>query len=356
MSLSNRNGYIDFIKFIFALIIVEFHLNSGLFPGGRIAVEGFFMISGYFMMVNISRNRDAQENLGISTVKFITHKYISLFPVLLPSCILGYIVYAVMYDRTASEFVQKLPLLIFDLIPLREAGFKGVYTVGISWYISAMFLSLAILYPLCRKFRESFTLAVCPVIVLISYDFLSHSYGHLAIASMFIDGTSINAGLLRGMAGCASGCILYEACSRLSKKKVTVTGRIVFTIAEILCFAFMLLIMHEKPKSNYDYVLVFDIFIMLLIGISGISFSSQILKPQWTKKLASVSTLLVLNHCCWRDFLPQIFGADFAHSPKRWIYYAATICSCVIVYLFSRLLKYIISRISESAFFVTKKN
>lgn len=350
MSLSNRNGYIDCIKFIFALFILEFHLGSGLFPGGRVAVEGFFMISGYFMMGSIERHRDTQANIGISTVRFLSHKYFSLLSVLLPSSLLGYIVYSVIQDRTIAEFVHRLPLLLFDLIPLREAGFRGVYTVGISWYLSAMFLSLAFLYPLCKKFRSSFTLTICPILALLIYGFLSHSYGHLAIASMYIDGCFIGAGLLRGIAGCTSGCILYEAIRCLSQKRTTNAGRIIFTLAELLCFAFMLLVMHKKPKSNYDYVLVFVIFAMLLIGISGVSFSSCILKPQWTKKLGTASTLLVLNHYCWRDYLSKVYGADFAHTSSKWLYYAATVCSCVVVYLLSRVLKYLFSRINRVAF------
>ena len=50
-----RNGYVDVIKFIFAFIIAEFHLGTGLFPGGRVAVDGFFMISAYLMMRSIER-------------------------------------------------------------------------------------------------------------------------------------------------------------------------------------------------------------------------------------------------------------------------------------------------------------
>jgi peptidoglycan/LPS O-acetylase OafA/YrhL len=44
-----RNGYIDIVKFFFALVIAEFHVNSGLFPGGRLACEVFFMINGLLL-------------------------------------------------------------------------------------------------------------------------------------------------------------------------------------------------------------------------------------------------------------------------------------------------------------------
>ena len=66
-----RNGYIDIIKFVFAIMIAEFHLGSGLFLGGRLAVDGFLMITGYLMMVSVERDKHLEFNTGKSTVKFV---------------------------------------------------------------------------------------------------------------------------------------------------------------------------------------------------------------------------------------------------------------------------------------------
>ena len=70
-----RNGYIDIIKFLFAIIIAEFHLGSGIFLGGRIAVEGFFMITGYLMLKSSEKENATDIGLGKSTASFLWKKY-----------------------------------------------------------------------------------------------------------------------------------------------------------------------------------------------------------------------------------------------------------------------------------------
>lgn len=351
MRQSSRNGYIDVIKFIFAIIIVEFHLGTGLFPGGRIAVEGFFMISSYLMMKYIERDKHPEDSLGISTVRFMGHKYKGLLPFLIGSVLVGNTIYCLKFERPAASVVERLPLLLFEIFPLKDAGFVGSYVVGISWYLSAMFLSMAILYPLCRKFRSGFTLIVCPLLSFLIYGFLSHSYGHIAIASTYIEGIPVNAGVLRGLAGSATGCMLYDISTRLGRKSVTPTGRAVFTVLEIAGFAYFLYAMHVHPKSEYDYILVYVILGLLLIGINGLSATARFWDPRWTKPLGTWSTLLVLNHKCWNDYLPDVLGADYIRTNRVWIFAAAVVVSCIAAYLISKVVVLAMKKIASIRFF-----
>ncbi len=334
-----RNGYIDIIKFLFAIIIAEFHFGSGLFPGGRIAVEGFFMITGYLMLKSIEKEKASNEELGKATVSFLWKKYKSLFVFLLPATILSYIVTAICKETLFGDAIKRLPLLLFEIIPLNSTGLKGEYVIGISWYLSSMFIALAILYPLAKKFRQKFTLIACPIIVLLGYGTLSHFFGHLAVNYQYIGETIINTGIVRGFAGCALGCILYETSKALSRFKPTTFAKVVFTVAEILGFLYFLQIMHTKPKTHYDYLLVFVIFLFLTIGINGLSYTTHLWNSKWTKPFGIASTLIVLTHFCWIAYLKKLIGQDFNKMPQALWYILAVALSCVVVYLFSILLK-----------------
>jgi len=352
MEQRKRNGYIDIIKFVFALIIMESHQLTAVFHGGRVVVEGFFMVSSYLMMCYIQRNNYPEDTLGVSTMRFIGRKYKGLLPFLLPSALINYIIICFAKRTGLKAAITTLPLLLFEVVPLKDTGFGGHYVLGISWYLSAMFVALAILYPLCKKFGRNFTLVVCPLLAVLIYGYLSHIYGSLAISGMYTAaGNPIHVGLLRGLAGSALGCVLYDICQLLSTKKVTICGRVVFAVLEILGFALLFWMMYYHPKSKYDYVCAFLIFGLLIIGISGISATSVLLRGDWTKKFGTWSTLIVLNHWGFKTLLPKVFGKDYIHTNKVWLYHLGVIACCIVTYLLSKLVKLMMNKMSFKKLF-----
>ncbi|MBO5313182.1 MAG: acyltransferase [Clostridia bacterium] len=350
-----RNGYIDIIKFLFAIIIAEFHLGSGIFLGGRIAVEGFFMITGYLMLKSSEKENATDIGLGKSTASFLWKKYKALLTFLLPATILSYIVTIACREAPFWDAIKRAPLLLFEIVPLNSTGLKGEYVVGVSWYLSSMFIALAVLYPLSEKFKQGFTYIICPLIVFLGYGTLSHFFGHLAVNYQYIGETIINSGIIRGLAGCALGCILYEVSKSISKKKPTVFARIVFTIAECAGFLYFLQIMHTKPKTLYDYLLVFVIFGFLLIGINGLSYTAYLWNPKWTKMFGTASTLIVLTHFCWLGYLKKEIGPSYNKMPQALWYALAVALSCIAVYLFSVLFKLIKSKLPKIEFWKKDK-
>jgi hypothetical protein len=341
-----RNGYIDVIKFIFAIIVAEFHVASGIFPGGRIAVEGFFMITGFLMMKSLEKD-PSTDNVALSTKSFLWRKYTSLFYFLLPAALLNFTVISIYRELEREIVFKRLVLLIFEIIPLNSTGLQGDYVVGISWYLSSMFIALAILYPLCKKFRQSFSFIACPLLVALCYGTLSHFYGSLAVNYQYVPETVLNTGILRAIAGCALGCLLYEASRFTVGKQPTVVARILFTLTELGAFAYFLHVMHSLPKSAYEFVAIIAIFLFLWIGINGLSYTSYLWNAKWTKPLGIASTLIVLSHYGWVYYLKKILGDGFQKTGDVWWYVLAIAISCLAVYLCSLLLKLLFSAIKK---------
>jgi len=283
------------MKFVFSILIVMFHYSTHfgfpLFPGGRIAVEGYFMISGFFMMRSIKRQKK-ERSLGADTVHFIAHKYSALLQFLLPSVIVAEIVMESISAKPALQIVKEIPLLFFEIVPLLSLGYKGVHVIGISWYLSAMLIALAILYPLCKKFKENFILCFGIPAVLMIYGFLSHVNIHLAVP-MWLDDFPVPTGILRGIAGCLAGCILYECSERISNKKLTGSGRVLLIALEMCGYIYFFYVIQKYPKSNYDYLLVFLLFGLLLVGISGITGLSKYYSTSKTSVLGTYLQYIV---------------------------------------------------------------
>ena len=346
---SVRNGYIDVIKFIFTLIIIEFHLRTGIFEGGRIAVEGFFMINGYLMMANIYKNKFPNDSLGISTSRFIWNKYKALLPYMVPALLLSYAISCYSIERSLKDSARIFGLTIFDMIPLNLAGFDGNYPIGISWYLSGMFIALAFLYPLCKKYKSTFSLCVCPLLSVTLYGILSHNFGNLAVTTSYIEGDLLCAGIYRSVAGCALGCFMYEFCKRFENKEVKNGWRIIFTAIELFAFVYMLYVMHYRPMSKYDYVAAFAIFIFLLIGIGGLSYSSLVFRGNWTKGLNTLGLLLVLNHARLAICLRLILGDDYIHTAKIWIFFGLLAIYCLIGWITAKGIQAFMRKIKVSS-------
>ena len=100
---------------------------------------------------------------------------------------------------------------------------------------------------------------------------------------------------------------------------------------EIWGFGYLFYACRKLAKSEYDYFLVFLIFALLLIGISGITGLKRYYSFAGTKVLGIVSTLIVLNHYQWTDFIiAKTGGFTTAHIPY---YLLATGCSSALCYL-----------------------
>lgn len=354
MKHGQRDSYIDIVKFVFSIIILLFHFSHNILPGGRMAVEGFFMFSGYLMMKSLERAHFDHSEIGIATIKFVAHKFLILFYYLFPSILLSNIVYAVLKHKNLSTMIHEFPLLLFEIFPMHSLGYKGRYIIGISWYTSSMLFSIAVLYPLCRKYGKNFILTIGIPLVLFIYGFLSHLYGNMKIDTWDPETNIIPTGLLRGFAGCMAGCILYYFSQKLSRKKCSALGKSIVILFQLFGWFYFLLCIKKYPSSRFDYVLVFLIFCLLSIGISGISGLKERYSHNKTKILGTISTLIVLNHFCWVDFL-ELYGYKNIFFTDNicimlLIYLTAVTLSCIIVYYSGSVLQKYLKKLIDNCF------
>ncbi len=86
---NKRNGEIDFLRFLFASIILLHHSSLvlcdeiWLFLGGSLAVEFFFLVSGYLLMASVVKaNQKTKPStmLGTETSDLLLRKIQSIIP------------------------------------------------------------------------------------------------------------------------------------------------------------------------------------------------------------------------------------------------------------------------------------
>ena len=118
-TIKKRNGKIEFLRFLFAVIIVLHHSRylvsdeKCIFLGGSLAVEFFFIVSGYLMMATIEKKRLTNSSvlmLGNETLQFILKKVKSVYPDVLIAWIIACVFISYVKDNSFFEVI----LLFFN--------------------------------------------------------------------------------------------------------------------------------------------------------------------------------------------------------------------------------------------------
>ena len=227
-------------------------------------------------------------------------------------------------------------LLLFEMIPLQVAGFNGFYATGVSWYLSALLLGSMVVFPLAKRFKTSFSLWIAPFVSILCYGYLICNFNNVSEPNVWMS-QLFNSGMFRALAGLCAGCFLHECSIRLGDRKQTAFGKTLMTVLEIAGWGYCVYVMHTYPKSMYDAAVVFVMFGLLLIGINRYSYLSDLIQFRWTKHLASVSTVVYLNHYYWGRLVEQELS-ELSAVEQTAIYLALTAVSATAVYFVGRLL------------------
>lgn len=305
-----RNGEIDFWKFIFSLLIILCHISSFYwipaklsFKGASIGVEFFFLVSGYLMAKSSVKYKD-NGAIGTDTIMFIRKKISNIFPYYIFAFILSFVAERSIMKIDLSVFMKDLGYSIWDLFFLRMSGLRGNnidMVVGGSWYLSAMFISMLILFPLIRKNKDLFFNVIAPIIVIFTFGYFSQTRGDIKAALEF-DG-AIPLGLLRAVAVISLGCICFKICERMKSRNYNLMGKVFLALIECICFFAVFIHSYYLVRSQIDFVNIILLAIAITIVFSQKSIISALfLKPIFAW-LGSLSLALYLNHVCWSRVL-----------------------------------------------------
>ena len=229
----SRNGTLEFLRFVFCICILLFHIEKeilglspldngikiGFFTHGAIGVEFFFILSGLFMAKSIDskRNKDEKNDVGEDLWKFLINKYKGFFIYHIIAFIFLFIITVVINEYNLS----KILLTFIDSIPsiflIQMTGIPCVAINHIEWYLSAMIISMAIIYPICKKYFNLFIKYIAPIFSILILGYLGYTYGYLTGVNVWT-GFAFK-GLIRGFAEIMLGTFAYYLAKKLSEYK-----------------------------------------------------------------------------------------------------------------------------------------
>lgn len=304
MKEERHNGIISLWKFLFALVIAFFHGNgfyenqkNPFFYGGYIAVEFFFIVSGFYFAKKVMPEAYKKETIGIETIKFILEKIKSLFPYILPAYSI-----AVLLQISSLE-PNQIANSIWNLFLLRELGFRSVLLLPQLWYLTAMLASMFILYPFLKRYKENFVFLVSPILIALGLGYLSYNWLSLDHTYQIWNGFT-RTGMIRGMIEINMGMLIYVINQRMKTVTYTKIGRIFLTIlGEGLLLMVLIITDYMDAPKYYDYIMLFSIAIAIQIIVSEKTLEYEILSQNLFYYVEKLSLPIFINHIVWIKFI-----------------------------------------------------
>lgn len=338
-----RNGAIDFWKFTFSILIVIRHLelmpsfahgNIIWFKSASIGVEFFFITSGFLMAKHTCAEG---ESTGKATWKFIKSKYLGIFPMYLFAYIVSLTVKAALGDNLLNLFGGS----VFELLFLYNAGLSQLFgarffVVQATWYISAMLLSMFILFPILHSRRDLFLNVIAPLLCIFIMGYFA-KHGKML---KFTDGIF---SLMRATAEICLGCVAYQVCEVLKKRPFAKAVSIVLTIIEFLCYISIFVTAFFMERGMYDFIAVIILAAGIVISFSGKSYSGIIFHGALCRFLGKLSLAIYLNHVII-IYLFDDFNMPLSPKTEIILVFALTLSISLICVFLTDIIKTLIKK------------
>ena len=284
-----RNGEIDFLRFVFAIIIVFYHFNLnytlGFFVNGYIGVEFFFVVSGYLMAKHVERKNENYTDLGMladETWHYLIGKVKIFYKYYFSVIILQVIIQNILIRH---EGLAKIAYGLFSSIPtftltFMGLNYKGVHLyVGNTWYLSAMLIAIFILYPILLRHYKFSVEIVFPFIALFFLGYLVATNNEIAKWEEW-SGIAYF-GVFRAVAEMALGGSLFQLSVYLTSNSKMLSSskrlaKYIITMVKILCYAIVIVFAYGsifgetfKPGFNLHALLFCSLGVLLSFSNAG---------------------------------------------------------------------------------------
>lgn len=342
-----RNGKIELLRFLFALVVVLHHSREladadgfYLAKSGYLAVEFFFILSGYFLMSSIL-NKGEIENIGKETRDYLCKKIKALLPNFYFALLVAAVAQGIKWHMQGFHRMQIIVRyfdVIYEFLFIHMAGIGNVRVNGVDWYISAMLLSMAILYPIARKYRDYFMYVGAPLFSIFMIGLLFRSVGHLSLAALPAENLRIHQGLFRALAEISIGCALYPFVQKLKQSSFTPLAEALLSLIELVLYVVILGVMIFAKEKMYDFYVLFLIGLALSLSLSQKGKSMKCFHFSLCSYLGSLSLDLYLAH----SYLPSVikyFFPESSYYSKLIIFLLLSMMSALTIHYLSKAWK-----------------
>lgn len=289
--INQKNYSIDGLKALLAILIVAYHTAINFYgqqaifkylSAGYLAVDGFFVISGFLLAGSIERRTQRQE--GLCFARFIKDRYLRLFPEYFFVLLATLIISAILHERINHYLI--IPNLLF-LANIN--GFGSI--VRDAWFISTLFWVSIFFFGCFKLFKTQVALFIIATLSFISISALSIYNCGIAVHSVPMIGF-FSAGVLRTVYGLGIGILLFKIKDGALRNFSSRIALVLEILSLIICLIY---IGHDRIGILGAFFVVPFSYILLRLFYAN-SFLVSLLNSRPLQAIAPSSYMLFLCH------------------------------------------------------------
>lgn len=298
------NSAISLLRLLFAGVVLLYHAaHLGLekqyllFPGGYLAVEFFLIVSGALMAQSVYRIMQVPGiETGEETASFMKRKISSLFWPYSICFVVGFCGDCILRHRSFPASLVYALRSFWTFLMSEMAGLDAVgYRLEGAWYLSAMLLVMAVLFPLLLSNFALSSKIICPLIALFSYGFIFQRSQNLSVVRDWLGVAYI--GVIRAAAGLSLGVVAFCLAQALQKKELTLAAKVVLSVMEIALYGISLICMNRIANTPLDFSVALLLTVAVTITLSQVTYLSRAYDaPRMARWMAKYSLCLYLVH------------------------------------------------------------
>ena len=350
MSKHAKNGRVEFLRFIFALGILFYHIHKRFavdgnisigikgiyfFNHGYIGVEFFFLVSGYLLAASAYAKRNAStEFIGTQTAQMMWKKIKNVFPYHLFAIVITIIVNAYFLESTIKGRISYAVNSWASVFFLQVFGFDSTWVNKLTWYLDVWLMVTFIFWYFLRKHYDVFVKIVCPLMSMFVLGFMAHEYQSLGGIDTWTG--HFYKCFLRGLSEMALGCSTYSLTRQLNKIHFTEAGKRILAFIELACYVWVLLYAVKDYEPKYAFMSLFAMAIGLILTFSNVNPAHKLFDKPVFSWCGKMSLLIYLNQF-YSIRLVQLLLPQFSFPLKALgcvilTFIGALVCDAVVGY------------------------
>lgn len=342
-----RIGELDLLRFVFMMVVLLYHFETGTFPLG-IGTEFFFVLAGLLMARHAEKWSKSVEGGGrdLSLVADETWNYIrgkirSFYKYYIFAFAFNVIVRSIIVNRARAASVvmrllKSLPTVSLSFMAFTEKSTS--YYIYATWFLSAMLIAMFVLYPILLRNYRFGVKVIFPILTLF---LLGYEYATKERVNLIADWMGFTYfGILRAASEIALGGTLYyisteiTANERFMKRAARPLNRTLFTLCKVICFGVALLFAHKIGfgltfSQNFSLHALLFVAIGILLSYSGLGWT--IPDSKFTRYVGKITLPIYLYHKLLRMTWLEILGVEEVSAKYNWMMVVVCVAACIVL-------------------------